>query len=76
MIRDHGQDAKVLRRFKGKQFAQPSPKVLALFFKGLDDWMIVDIRYKAENGLEATRTVLYVLDAGQWKVGDSGLLLE
>ncbi len=76
MIRDHGRQAKVLRRFKGKQFAQPNPKVLAMFFKGLDDWMIVDIKYKAENGREATRTVLYVLDAGQWKVGDTGLLLE
>lgn len=76
MVRDHGRDPKALRRFKGKQFAHPSEKVLALFFKGLDDWMIMDIKYTAENGREATRTVLYVLDGGQWKVGDTGSLVE
>jgi hypothetical protein len=74
MVRDHGRDAKALRRFKGRQFAHPSERVLALFFKGLDDWMIMDIKYTAENGREATRTVLYVLDGGQWKVGDTGSL--
>ncbi len=76
MVRDHGRDAKTLRRFKGRQFAQPSEKVLALFFKGLDDWMIMDIKYTADNGREATRTILYVLDGGQWKVGDTGTLVE
>lgn len=75
-IRAYGKDAKILRRFKGKQFAQPSERVLALYFKGLDDWMITDIKIKAENGREATRTMLYILDAGQWKVGDTGTLIE
>ncbi|MCX6561555.1 MAG: hypothetical protein NTZ26_13705 [Candidatus Aminicenantes bacterium] len=75
-IRAYGRDAKVLRKFKGKKFAQPSEQVLALFFKGLDEWMIVDIKYMAENQREVLRTLLYVLDGGQWKVGDTGILVE
>ena len=73
-IRNYGRDAKVLGRFRGKQFARPTENVLALFFKGLDDWTVVDIRYKTEAEREVTRTMLYVLDGGQWKVGDSGTL--
>lgn len=75
-IRSYGRDAKVLRKFKGRQFAQASEQVLALFFKALDDWMIVDIRYKTETEREVVRTVLYVLDGGQWKVGDIGTIQE
>lgn len=75
-IRNYGRDLKVLKRFKGRQFAQPTESVLALFFKGLDDWMLVDIRIKGENDREAVRTMLYILAAGQWKVGDSGTLLK
>jgi hypothetical protein len=73
-IRNYGRDAKVLVRFRGKQFARPTENVLALFFKGLDDWTVVDIRYKTETEREVTRTMLYVLDGGQWKVGDTGTL--
>ena len=75
-IRNYGRDAKVLRKFKGRQFAQPSENVLALFFKGLDDWMLVDIKYKTETEREAQRTVLYVFADKQWKVGDTGTLLK
>jgi hypothetical protein len=75
-IRNYGRDAKVLGRFRGKQFAGPTENVLALFYKGLDDWTVVDIRYKTASEREAQRTMLYVLDGGQWKVGDSGTLLK
>jgi hypothetical protein len=73
-IRNYGRDGKVLGRFRGKQFARPTESVLALFFKGLDDWTVVDIRYKTETEREVVRTMLYVHDGGQWKVGDSGTL--
>jgi hypothetical protein len=75
-IRNYGRDAKVLRRFKGKRFAQVTENILSLFFKGLDDLMIVGIKYKTENEREVVRTMLYVLDAGQWKVGDTGTIVE
>jgi hypothetical protein len=76
LIRNYGHDAKALKRFKGRQFARPTENVLALFFRGLDDWMLVDIKYKTETEREARRTVLYVFAAGQWKVGDTGTLLK
>jgi hypothetical protein len=75
-IRNYGRSAKVLGRFKGRQFAQPSENVLVLFFKGLDDWMVVDIKYKSESERDVQRTVLYVLSAGRWTVGDTGTLMK
>jgi len=75
-IRNYGHDPKILARFKGKQFAKPNPNVLGMFFKGLDDWMIVDIKYKTETEREVQRTMLYVFENKQWKVGDTGELLK
>jgi hypothetical protein len=75
-IRNYGRDAGVLGRFRGKQFARPSENVLSLFFKSLDDWTIVDIRYKNENDRQVQRTVLYVLADRQWRVGDTGTLIK
>lgn len=75
-IRSYGRDKKVLARFKGKQFAQPSENVLSLFFKGLDDWMVVDIRYKTGNERDVLRTILYIFADKRWTVGDTGTLMK
>jgi hypothetical protein len=75
-IRNHGDEEKILKRFKGRELARPSASVLAMFFKGLDDWMLVDIKYKAENDRDVIRTVLYVFANKQWKVGDTGSLIQ
>jgi hypothetical protein len=75
-IKNYGKDARMLKRFKGRQFAAPTENVLSMFFKGLDDWMLVDIKIKGENEREAVRTVLYIYANTQWKVGDSGTLLK
>ena len=75
-IKNYGRDAKMLKRFKGRQFAEPTENVLNMFFKGLDDWMLVDIKIKGENEREAIRTMLYIFANAQWKVGDSGTLLK
>jgi hypothetical protein len=76
MIRNYGDDPGVLKLFKGKQFARPSPNVIGMFYKGLADWMLVDIKYKAEPEREVVRTVLYIYQDKQWRVGDSGSLLR
>jgi hypothetical protein len=76
IIRNYGKASKILKMFKGRQFARPSENVLSMFFKGLDDWMLVDIKIKGENNLEAVRTILYVYADKQWKVGDSGTLMK
>jgi hypothetical protein len=75
-IRNHGADPKILGRFRGKQFARPNVSVLGMYFKGLDDWKLVDIKYKNENDREIVRTVLYVFARRQWTVGDTGTLIE
>jgi len=74
-IRNYGADKRALGQFKGRQYAGPSPKTLEMLNPGLDDWMIVDIKYRTESEREIIRTVLYLSIAGVWKVGDSGTLV-
>ena len=74
-IRNHGSDKQALSLFKGRQYAGPSPNALEMLNQGLDDWMLVDIKYKTENEREVIRTVLYLSIRGVWKVGDSGTLV-
>ncbi len=74
-IRNYGSDPKVLGRFKGKKYAKPGQKTLEMLNQGLDDYMIVDIRYKSENDREVTRTMLYLFVKGAWIVGDTGELI-
>jgi hypothetical protein len=74
-IRNYGSDPGVLGRFLGKKYAKPSPRTLEMLNQGLDDWMIVDIRYKTESEREITRTMLYLFVKGAWVVGDSGDLV-
>jgi hypothetical protein len=38
--------------------------------------MLIDIKYMNEKDQEILRTVLYVEVEGNWRVGDSGSLLE
>lgn len=75
-IKNYDGDKSILRRFRGSNFARPNEAALNMAFKGLEDWMLVDIRYKNEKGQEVLRTVLYVKIAGEWRVGDSGNLLK
>ncbi len=73
-IRNYGRNADVLKRFIGKNFARSAASSLDLAFPGLDDWTLVDVRYKNERQQEIGRTILYVSVKGQWRVGDSGTL--
>ena len=75
-IRNYGKDASVLRRFRGSNFARPNEAALKMAFPGLEDWMLIDLKYKNEKEQEVQRTVLYVLTEGSWRVGDSGSLLK
>jgi hypothetical protein len=75
-IRNYGKDASILRRFRGMNFAKPNEAALSMAFPGLEDWMLIDIKYMNEKDQEILRTVLYVEVEGNWRVGDSGSLLE
>jgi hypothetical protein len=73
-IRNYGKNAGVLKRFTGKNFARSSVSSLDMAFPGLDDWTLVDVKYKNEKKQEIARTILYVNVKNQWRVGDSGAL--
>ena len=75
-FRSFGRSAAVLKRFRGAKLAGANVPVLEMQFKGLEDWAIVELWIKTEDGREIRRTVLYVLTGNAWKVGDSGRLAE
>jgi hypothetical protein len=75
-IRNYEKDGSILRRFRGTNFAKPNEAALKLAFPDIEDWMLIDLKYKNAKGQEVLRTVLYVQVEGNWRVGDSGTLLK
>ncbi|RPI99025.1 MAG: hypothetical protein EHM31_10940 [Candidatus Aminicenantes bacterium] len=75
-FRYFGQDSAILRKFRGAKLAGASVSVLEMTFKGLEDWAVVEVWFKGEEGREIRRTILYVLTNNAWKVGDSGRLAD
>jgi len=75
-IRNYEKDPSVLKKFLGTNFARPSEAQINMMYKGLEDWMLIDLKYKNEKDQEVARTILYVQVQGSWKVGDSGRLLR
>lgn len=75
-FRDFGRSPAVLKRFRGAKLAGAGVSVLEMQFKGLEDWALVEIWYKGEEGREIRRTILYILTQNAWKVGDSGRLAD
>lgn len=75
-FRNFGRSASVLKKFRGAKLAGAGISVLEMQFKGLEDWAVIELWIKGEEGREIRRTVLYVLTANAWKVGDSGRLAD
>ncbi len=75
-FRNYGRDPAVLKKFRGAKLVGGGKSVLEMTFRGLEDWAVVDIWIKGEEGREIRRTILYVLTENAWKVGDSGRLAE
>lgn len=75
-FRNYGQSSAILKKFRGGKLVGAGKSVLEMTFQGLEDWAIVDIWIKAEEGREIRRTVLYVLTGNAWKAGDSGRLAD
>lgn len=74
-IRNFGKNPAVLRRFRGKNFANPKESELRMMYKGLEDWKLVELKYE-EREREVLRTILYVMISGEWTVGDIGNLSQ
>jgi hypothetical protein len=75
-IINYGDEESVLRRFRGSRFAGPTEAQLKMMFKGLEEWKLIDIKYKDDKEREVKRTVLYVYMNGAWSVGDGGQLAK
>jgi len=73
-IKNYGKDKKILKRFRGKNFAGPGEAQLRLKYRNLEDWKLVELKYTGETGREVQRAVLYVYENGEWKVGDNGVI--
>jgi len=71
-IKNYGKNKKILRRFRGNKLANPNEAVLKMMHDGLEDWKIIELKYKNEDDREIKRTILYVMVRGTWKVGDNG----
>ncbi len=71
-IRNYGNDKSMLRKFNGKNFAGPNRTELEFLYSGLEDWKLIDIKFKRKDERQIQRTVLYVKVNGTWKVGDNG----
>jgi len=75
-VRNFGRDTAVLKKFRGAKLAGAGRSVMEMTFKGLEDWALVEVWFKGEEGREIRRTILYVLPANAWKAGDSGRLAD
>lgn len=75
-FRNYGQSGAILKKFRGSKMVGAGKSVLEMAFPKLEDWALVDIWIKGEEGREIRRTVLYILTDNAWKVGDSGRLVD
>ncbi|MFP4081359.1 MAG: hypothetical protein ACLFVG_01235 [Candidatus Aminicenantes bacterium] len=74
-VKNYDKNTAILDKFRGRNFAGPKESQLNMMYHGLEDWMLVDIKYKKKER-EVIRTVLYIMVNGEWRVGDSGTLAQ
>jgi len=74
--KNYGRSADVLKKFRGSKLVGASVSVLEMTFKDQEDWALVDLWIRGEDNRDIRRTVLYVLTGNEWKVGDSGRVVE
>jgi hypothetical protein len=74
--RNYGRNSAILKKFRGSKLVGASVSVLEMTFRGLEDWAVVDIWIRGEDNRDIRRTVLYVLNENEWKVADSGRLVD
>ena len=63
-------------KFRGAKFVGAKVSVIEMSYQGLEDWALVDLKTKSEQDQDIQRTVLYVLLANEWMIGDRGRLVK
>ena len=74
-IINYGKNKKILKKFKGTKLAGPNEFNLKMTFPDMEDWKLIELKYKDNQEREIHRTILYVYQNGGWIVGDSGSLM-
>ena len=75
-IRNFGKSTAMLRKFKGTRFAKPTEAQLKMMFKDIEDWKLVELKYKPKEDREVTQSILYIFMNGDWQVGDRGSFMQ
>jgi hypothetical protein len=75
-IRNYGKNEEYLKKFRGKNFAGPKKAQLDMMFKDMEDWMLIEMKYKHDKEHEIRRTNLYILIKEEWRLGDTGILVK
>jgi hypothetical protein len=76
-IKNYGRDFDVLKKFVGKKLFKPSRTELDFVFPDAQDWHLIELKYDLKDrDREFRRTVLYIQEGDEWKVGDAGGAIE
>jgi len=76
-IKNYGRDFKILKKFVGKKLYKPSRTEMDFVFPDAKDWHLIELKYKEKKrDRDIKRTILYVQEQGEWKVGDAGGPIE
>jgi len=75
-IKNYGKNKKMLKKFKGTKLAGPNEFNLKMTFPDMEDWKLIELKYKDDQDREVHRTILYIYKDGGWIVGDSGSLMN
>ncbi|MBD3415198.1 MAG: hypothetical protein GF421_12320 [Candidatus Aminicenantes bacterium] len=76
-IKNYGSDRKMLKKFSGRKLYTPTLTELEFVFPDAADWHLIELKYtEKKRDREIRRTILYVQEGDEWKVGDTGGPLE
>jgi len=75
-MKNYGRDKKMLKKFRGRNFAGPREGQLKFKYRGMQDWQLMELKFTKEREREIKRAILYIQENGEWKVGDSGTITQ
>jgi hypothetical protein len=75
-IKNYGKNKKVLKKFKGTKLAGPNEFNIKMVYSDMEDWKLIELKYKDSQDREVHRTILYIYTDGEWIVGDTGSLMD
>lgn len=74
-IRNYGRNKDKLKQFKGTKLAGPNEFNIKMVYPDMEDWKLIELKYKDSQDREIHRAILYIYTRGKWIVGDTGSLM-